>query len=159
MNAKLFEEVLKECYPNLTAAHRAAILEIAEGVINIPALTSHADRKSSKAHPSGWAVLNPLSSPAAKCQKRLVAFASDRNRLIPQWPGSFTLRDALAGVMDYYGRCHGITELGVLITNVWRPGELSAFKRDIESFEQCSIQSVAILVSNHTVLPINWPWR
>jgi hypothetical protein len=159
MNKKLFEEVLKHSYPNLTADNQSTILDITEEIISSPQTSPSTDRNSAGAYPTDWAVLDPLASTAGKCQRRVLVFASDRNWSIPQWSRSFTLKAALQGLMDYYHHCHKVTELGVLVTNVWRPGELSAFKRDIESFEQSGIQSVAIFVSNHLALPINWPWR
>ena len=159
MNQELFKEVLEDNYPSLTSDNLSAILNIVESVIRIPRSSSSENVSPTASDPAGWAVLDPLSTAPNVCQKRVMVLASDRNILIPQWPRSFTLRDALKSLTRYYRSCQRTTKLGLLVTNVWRPGELSIFKRDIEFFEQGGIQSVAILVSNHSALPINWPWR
>ena len=154
MNRKLFKDLLQDSYPELTSANQAAILEITETLRNIQKTYSEAGSDSAP----DWAVLNPHGIPPNGCFRNVMTFASDHSRFSPRWDNSYTLKKALESILTYYEACEQITKLGVLITNVWRPGELSAYKYRLDVFERKGIQSVAILLSGNSVLPIPWPW-
>jgi len=155
MNPNLFKDLLQHCYPNLTIENQNSVLNISEAVQKIISSSSESGSISAP----DWVVLSPLGSRHNACVRNVMTFASDRNRFAPQWRDSYKLTDAVEGMLTYFKACEKITELGVLVTNVWRPGELSRYRLDIENFEVKGIQSVAILISGNSALPISWPWR
>ena len=90
----------------------------------------------------------------------VMILASDKsNRFTLRWDDAYSLNDALQNLVNYYSNCQGITKLGVLVTNTWSPSKLFSFASQVEHFETKGIQSVAILISGNSALPIAWPWR
>lgn len=155
MNPSLFKDLLQHSYPHLTIENQIAVLSVSEVVQkNIGSIG-----ESGSISKTEWVVLSPFGSPHNACVRSIMALASDRNRLALQWKDSHKLTDAVERVLTYYKACEQITKLGVLVTNVWRPGDLSKYRLDIESFEAKGIQSVAILISGNSAFPISWPWR
>ena len=155
MSPNLFKDLLQHCYPNLTIENQNSVLNISEAVQKIISSSS----ESCSISVPDWVVLNPSGSQHNACIRNVMTFASDRNIFAPQWRDSHKLTDAVEGMLTYYKACEKITKLGILVTNVWRPGELSRYRLDIENFEVKGIQSVAILISGNSALPISWPWR
>jgi len=155
MNPNLFKDLLQHFYPNLTIENQNSVLNISEAAQKIISSSSESGSISAP----DWVVLSPSGSKHNACIRNVMTFASDRNRFASQWRDSHKLTDAAEGILTYYKACEKITKLGVLVTNVWRPGELSRYRLDIENFEGKGIQSVAILISGNSALPISWPWR
>jgi hypothetical protein len=155
MNPNLFKDLLQHSYPNVSIENQNSVLSISETVRKIISSSSEGGSISAP----DWAVLSPSGSQHNACVRNIMTFASDRNRFAPQWGDSYKLTDAVEGILKYYKACEQITKLGVLVTNVWRPGELSRYRVDIENFETKGIQSIAILISGNSALPITWPWR
>ena len=92
--------------------------------------------------------------------KNVITLTSDLSNRFPfKWNNAFSLTIGLDNLINYYIKCQGITKLGLLITNVWRPGALFSYFPDIEGFENKGIQSVAILISGNSAIPMPWPWR
>jgi len=92
--------------------------------------------------------------------KNVMVMASDKsNRFSLKSDDVFSLNDALENLINYYTSCQKITKLGVLVTNVWSPSKLFSFNYPIKHFETKGIQSVVILISSNSILPIFWPWR
>lgn len=156
MNPKLFNDLLNHCYPNLTPDNRTAISYVAEIIQTIPVKNIQEGTISIP----DWVVLNPHGLPTNACMKNVMVKATDKsNRFSLRWDDAYSLNDALEKLTNYYTNCQKITRLGVLVTNVWSPSKLFSFVSPIEYFETIGIQSVIILVSGNTVLPISWPWR
>lgn len=156
MNPKLFSDLLNHSYPNLTSENQTSILSIAEAIQKNPSANNENDLASLP----DWAVLNPHGIPSNACMKNVMAMASDKsNRFKLRWNDAYSLNDALKNLINYYANCQNITKLGVLITNVWSPSMLHSFSSQIEHFEAAGIQSVVILISGNSALPISWPWR
>jgi hypothetical protein len=156
MNPKLFNDLLNHSYPNLTPDNQAAIFRVAEKIQEIPKATTEGDSISMP----DWIVLNPLGTATNACMTNVMVLASDKsNRFTLRWDDAYSLNDALQNLIDYYSNCQGITKLGVLVTNTWSPSKLFSFASQVEHFEAKGIQSVAILISGNSALPIVWPWR
>jgi len=156
MNSSIFKDLLNHSYPNLTHENELAILNIFESLHNVV----NPDFNQSATSNPDWAILNKDGNPNIACMKNVIIMTSDLSNRFPlKWNNAFSLTNGLENLINYYIRCQGITNLGLLITNVWRPGELFSYRTDIESFENKGIQSVAILISGNSTLPIAWPWR
>lgn len=156
MNPKLFNDLLNHSYPNLTSDNQTAILSVSELLQKFPS----ANTQDGAVSMPDWIVLNPHGSLNNACMKNVMVMASDKsNRFTLKWDDAFSLKDALENLIDYYTNCQKITKLGVLITNVWSPSMLFSFASQIEHFETKGIQSVVILISGNSALPISWPWR
>jgi len=156
MNSHIFRDLLKHSYPNLTPENELSILDIFEILQSI----SNPDFNQSENFITDWSILNKNGSSNTACMKNVITLTSDiSNRFPLKWNNAFSLTNGLDSLINYYTKCLGITKLGLLVTNVWRPGELFSYCPDIESFENKGIQSVAILISGNSVLPISWPWR
>ena len=156
MNPKLFNDLLNHSYPNLTTENQAAISSITEIIQKIPIANSEGDAISMP----DWVILNPHGTPNNACMKNVMVMGSDKsNRFTLKWDEAYSLNDALKNLVDYYTSCQKITKLGVLVTNVWSPSRLFSFVSQIEHYETKGIQSVAILISGNSALPISWPWR
>ena len=156
MNLKVFSDLLNHSYPNLTADNQAAISSISEIIQGIPIANS----EGKPASIPDWVVLNPHGTANNACMNNVMVMASDKsNRFALKWDDAYSLNDALEYLINYYTSCQRITKLGVLVTNVWSPSKLFSFNSQIEHFETRGIQSVVILVSGNSALPISWPWR
>ena len=156
MNPKLFNDLLNHSYPNLTSDNQTAILSVSEIIQKIPS----ANTQEGAVSIPDWVVLNPYGSPNNACMKNVMVMASDKsNRFTLKWDDAYSLNDALENLINYYTNCQRITKLGVLLTNVWSPSKLFSFASQVEHFETKGIQSVVILVSGNSALPISWPWR
>jgi len=100
---------------------------------------------------------NPNSS--GLCSRNILAIGGDKSNFYKQrWKNAVSLEDANVCLLEYYERCKHITKLGVLLTDVWRPGTLSRWSHKYEMYETMGIQSVALLYSGHQITPIRWPW-
>jgi hypothetical protein len=156
MNPSLFKQLLSDTYPELSAESVSAILDIFEKIL--PTATNES-RGDSAAIPD-WAVLEPDAQSNALCARKILVTASDKsNRFQFGWKNSYKLKESVEVLLNYYQSCQHITKLGVLVTNVWRPGEISLYASGIDAFESRGIQSVAIIASGTSLLPICWPWR
>jgi hypothetical protein len=155
MNPNLFKGLLHHSYPNLTIENQNSILTTYEMVQKIISSSS----ESSSIQAPDWVVLSPSGNPPNACVRNMMTLASDRNRFALQWRDSYRLTDAIEAMLAYYKVCGEITKLGVLVTNVWRPGELSRYRMDIENYEANGTQTIAILISGNSALPISWHWR
>lgn len=156
MNPKLFSDLLNHSYPNLTSENQTSILSITEAIQK----NLNTNNENGPTSLPNWAVLKPHGIPSNACMKNVMVMASDKsNRFNLRWDDAYSLNDALENLINYYATCPNITKLGVLITNVWSPSKLSSFSSQIEHFEAAGIQSVVILISGNSALPISWPWR
>jgi hypothetical protein len=156
MSLNLFKQLLSDAYPELTAENVSELLNIFEKI-----LTSVVDeRRSSSTVLQDWTVLNPEAHSNAACARNVLVSASDKsNRFQFGWENSYKLKDAMESLLNYYEMCKHTTKLGVLLTNVWRPGELSLYASAIDAFDSRGIQSVALMVSGKSVMPVCWPWK
>jgi hypothetical protein len=156
MSPRLFDDLLKHSYPNLTADNLVAISSIVEIIQKIPSCGSEGGSHSMP----DWIILNPHGLPNDACIKNVMVLASDRSNRFPlRWEDAYTLHDALENLFNYYTKCQIITKFGVLVTNVWSPSKLFSFASQVEHFEAKGIQTVVILVSGNSALPVSWPWR
>ena len=156
MNPKVFSDLLNHGYPNLTTDNQAIISIIFEIIQKTNSINTGGRTVSIP----DWVVLNPHGTPNNACMKNVMVMASDKsNRFTMKWDDAYSLNDALENLINYYTNCQRITKLGVLLTNVWSPSKLSSFASQVEHFETKGIQSVVILVSGKSALPISWPWR
>lgn len=156
MSPKLFNDLLNHSYPNLTPGNQASTSKIAETIQEIPSTSTEGGSVSMP----DWVVLNPRGTATNACMTNVMVLASDKsNRFTLRWDDAYSLNDALQNLVNYYSNCQGITNLGVLVTNTWSPSKLFSFASQVEHFETKGIQSVAILISGNSVLPIAWPWR
>jgi hypothetical protein len=156
MNPSLFKELLSDAYPELSAENIDALLDIFE---KIPPSVPEGTVGDSSALPD-WVVLNPKAQSNAVCARNALVTASDKsNRFHLGWKNSFTLKKSVETLLNYYQICQHTTKLGVVLTNVWRPSELSLYASDIEAFKSRGIQSIALILSGTSLLPISWPWR
>ena len=156
MSPKLFNDLLNHSYPNLTSDNQTAILSVTEIIQKIPS----ANTQDGSVSVPDWVVLNPYGSPSNACMKNVMVMASDKsNRFTLRWDNAYSLNNGLENLINYYTNCQTITKLGVLATNVWSPSKLFSFAPQVEHFEAKGIQSVAILISGNSALPISWPWR
>ncbi len=156
MSPRLFKKLLSDSYPELSIENVSAILDIFEKILTS---ASNESRDDSASLPD-WAVLKPEAKSNALCAQKVLVTASDKsNRFQLGWKNSYKLKESVETLLDYYQNCQHITRLGVVLTNVWRPGELSIYASDIDAFESKSVQSVALISSGNSLLPICWPWR
>jgi hypothetical protein len=156
MNPKIFSDLLNHSYPNLISENQAAILSIADAIQKIQSTNTEVG----SALLSDWSVLNPYGITSNACRRNVIVMATDKsNRFSLRWDNTYSLNDALENLINYYTNCQSITKFGVLLTNVWSPSKLFSFSSQIEHFETRGIQSVVILISGNSALPISWPWR
>ena len=91
----------------------------------------------------------------SQCSRIVTVFAKEQKKRVK----ALTLKKALQSLTDYYTNCLPITKLGVLITDVWRPSEIWAFKGALDFYENNGIPTIIILKSNTNVYLLNFPWR
>lgn len=156
MNPNLFKELLSDAYPKLDAENIREVMYIFETVLT----SVDGERHSGPSVLPDWIVLNPEAYPNAACARNVLVTASDKsNRFHFRLKNSYKLKNAMETLLNYYEICQHTTKLGILLTNVWRPGELSLYASEIDAFDSRGMQSVALMVSGKSVLPVCWPWK
>jgi hypothetical protein len=106
-----------------------------------------------------WSKISPNGNSDGLCSRNALAIGADKSRFYKDClKNSYTLEQSSIYLLDYYERCKHITKLGVLLTDVWRPGTLSRWSHIYEMYDTMGIQSVALLYSGHQITPIRWPW-
>ena len=104
---------------------------------------------------SGITVLTPEGKIPAQCSHTVAVHAREqKNRA-----RAYSLKKSLQALTDYYKACIGMTKLGVIVTDVWRPSELSAFEVALDFYDAKGIQTIIILKSNTSLHLVNFPWR
>lgn len=152
----LFKQLLTENYPDLSSENASALLSLFEKMLTCTSI----DKFSSTSELREWAVLSPEAQSKVVCSRNVLVKASDKsNRYLFDMANSYKLKAAVENLLNYYQNCQHITQLGILLTNVWRPSELSLYASEIDAFESKGIQSVALIVSGSSLIPISWPWR
>jgi hypothetical protein len=159
MNLKGMIAQFKILHPSLTDKDLKALAELLERLSSQDGIYSSFDDFAKPGGELGgdWAVIIPDAKPGAKsaCCRNVVAFATQKGGY-----QGIRLNKVLDGLVAYYKQCAGIVELGVLVTDVWRPDNISKFQGDLKAaYHKHRINTVPILWSGHRQFPILWPWQ
>ena len=155
MNNSHFEKSLREIYPKLGKHRLDSISLISENILEI---ATHGSQKFSNL--SNWEIIDRNRTTPLSPAKNILVRGAGQSRYNPmKWEGAYNLKEALKAQVSFYENSLGKTELGILVTDIWRPVELYEYINPIEKFERLGIHSIAILVSGNLALPIKWPWR
>lgn len=76
-----------------------------------------------------------------------------------RWEDALNLRDGLKLLIEYYEKHQKIVELGLLLTDVWRPVELYEFFQPIEEFSHRGVLTLPLLYSGNMGFPLKLPWH
>jgi hypothetical protein len=76
-----------------------------------------------------------------------------------RWEDALNLRDGLKNLTNYYEKYQNIIQVGLLLTDVWRPVELYEFFGQLEKFSLQGIQTLPILCSGNMGFPLKLPWN
>ena len=149
---------LKALHQSLTDEDLKALADLLERLSSQDSIYSvFRDFKFSSEAGGDWAVIIPDAKPGAKsaCHRNIVAFAKQKGGY-----QGITLNKALKDLVAYYRQCAGVVRLGVLVTDVWRPDDISKFQGDLEgALFQHHINTVPIIWSGRRQFPIVWPWQ
>jgi hypothetical protein len=147
-------ETFKNAYPDITVANHTALNILLEQLqltlVEHECLTDSA---------GDWSIISPNGNSSHVCNRNILIIGGEKSSFYKQrWRNVHSLDKANMYLLDYYERCTYITKLGVLLTDVWRPGALSRWGQTYELFEKRGIQSVPLLYSGGQITPIRWPW-
>jgi|GEM_PF-2058626 hypothetical protein len=159
MNIKSIPAQAKALHPSLTPEDLDALAGLLAHLSGGESMSSTGNGPSGvRAMPVNWAeiVRGPPPNPPPPCQRYVWAFAAERKNWEHQ---GLTVKEALAGLVNYYAQCPKVVKLGVLVTRVWRPSELFKFQGDIEASRTRGICSLPLLRSGHGWFLLEWPWQ
>jgi hypothetical protein len=89
------------------------------------------------------------------CVPLIVAIAKEH----PTHKREFTLSGAIEALLKVYTQCYGMTSIGVLVTDVWRPGNLKNREYDLRMSLQIGIKTVPLLVTGRAIQAVKFPWE
>lgn len=147
--------ILTQSYPNLSITNHNELMTLLERLqLTLTGRGYHPN-------PSGdWPIISPNENGSLLCNRNILAIGADKSAFYKmRWKNAYPLEQAYVYLLDYYEKCHNITKLGVLLTDVWRPSVLVRWGDKYERYESQGIQSVALLYSGGQIIPIPWPWR
>jgi hypothetical protein len=155
MDETYFKKVLLLNYPMLSIDSVNALINISNEILSI---AIHGNKKFQDL--KNWQILDQYSSSNSIRYHNILVRGAGQSRYNPmRWEGTYSLKNALAKQIEWYDLFIEHTKLGVLLTDIWRPVELFEYSKSIEKFENFGINSVVILFSGGSVIPVKWPWR
>lgn len=77
----------------------------------------------------------------------------------PRLRREFTLHGAVRALLGVYRQCHGMTSVGVLLTDVWRPSNLKNHEYDLRTALQRGTKTVPLLISGRLIRAVKMPWE
>lgn len=89
------------------------------------------------------------------CLPLVVAIA----REAPSLKREFTLTGAIRALTSTYAKCRGMTSIGVLVTDVWRPSNLKHHEYDLRTAVNSGIKTVPVLINGRSLKPVKFPWE
>ena len=84
------------------------------------------------------------------CSETVIALSSERGK----WDGSFTFSQSIDALINYYLSCVNLVNLGIVVTNVWRPSEFERIHMNRSLFKQNNINTIFILSCGYEMFPI-----
>lgn len=89
------------------------------------------------------------------CVPLVIAIAREHPRLRRE----FTLEGAVRALLGVYKQCQGMTSIGVLVTDVWRPSNLKNHEYDIRTAQQAGTKTVPLLITGRLIQAAKMPWE
>jgi hypothetical protein len=155
MDELIFEKMVLNSYPKLPIESKVALMEISHDILNI---AIYGNRKFQSLQ--NWTILDLHSALHFEVSPYLIVRGAGQSRYNPmKWDGAHKLNDALTKLTEQYVAHSSRIKFGILLTDIWRPVELYEHVKSIEKFEQMGINSIAILFSGGSAIPVKWPWR
>jgi hypothetical protein len=71
----------------------------------------------------------------------------------------FTLNGAIKALTSTYLKCHGMTSIGVLVTDVWRPSNLKNHEYDLRTAQNHGIKTIPIMINGRSLKALKFPWE
>jgi hypothetical protein len=117
---------------------------IIESSLNLTQTVSHGD----------ISILRPDGSPLSACTKFVAVPAAEKGI----YHNSYTLKAGCDALLNYYQHCQGIVEMGVVVTDIWRPSNINELEIPIQIFETIGIKTIFVLTSGQsvTIIPPTW---
>jgi hypothetical protein len=100
-----------------------------------------------------------LSRGASKAQVVCLPLVIAIAREVPSNRREFTLTGAIQALTSTYSKCRGVTSIGVLITDVWRPSNLKNHEYDLRTARNNGIRTVPVLINGRLLKAIKFPWE
>ena len=100
-----------------------------------------------------------LSRGAGKAQVVCLPLVVAIAREVPCNRREFTLTGAIRALTGAYSRCRGMTSIGVLVSDVWRPSNLKHHEYDLRTAQNQGIRTIPILINGRLLKAIKFPWE